>query len=375
MSNLTLHREQSPGTQAIAPPLPAPRNGPINIRLAVQGDFAFIDALQKKHSKMVGFLMRPALEKHIELGRILIAEHANASVGYCLSQDRYFRRDDCGLVSQLNVVQTKQRGLIGATLIKEVFHRASYACKLFSCWCAQDLEANYFWESLGFVPLAFRTGSRKVKRVDGTVGPRIHIFWQRRIREGDLGPGAAAGGTPYWFPAETGNGAIGENRLVLPIPPGTRWQDAKPAVLPGAPGMERLGALPAGKAAVKQRKPRSVKKKAAAVVPQKASTGLWFAPPPGIAPTKEEIAKAKAERKAKPAREKFKNDPALVEAARELSAKYLEQVNASMLLLHADGACGKYDVSRQLESAPSCMNQMKIEQLPAANGVAMLEAA
>src|SRR5437879_9684500 len=87
------------------------------------------------------------------------------------------------------------------------------------CWCAQDIEANYFWESHGFIPLAFRSGSRGKQRV--------HICWQRRIREGDTT-------TPYWFPAQTSAGSIREDRLVLPIPPGTHWRDVMPVVLPGA---------------------------------------------------------------------------------------------------------------------------------------------
>src|SRR5207249_1659370 len=95
--------------------------------------------------------------------------------------------------------------------------RAAYGCKLFCCWCAQDIEANYFWESLGFVPLAFRAGSREKDRV--------HIFWQRRIRAGDSV-------TPYWFPSQTTSGSIREDRLVLPIPPGTHWRDVMPRVLP-----------------------------------------------------------------------------------------------------------------------------------------------
>src|SRR5439155_19994927 len=87
----------------------------------------------------------------------------------------------------------------------------------FCCWCAQDIESNYLWESLGFVPLAFRTGSRDNRRV--------HIFWQRRIREGDCE-------TPYWFPAQTTSGSIREDRLVFPIPPGKRWNDQMPVIVP-----------------------------------------------------------------------------------------------------------------------------------------------
>src|SRR5205814_3093116 len=82
--------------------------------------------------------------------------------------------------------------------------------------------------------LAFRTGSRGKGRRGQA---RIHIFWQKRIREGDTS-------TPWWFPALTTGGAIGEGRLVLPIRPGTHWSDAKPIVLPTAVLLPTAGVLP-----------------------------------------------------------------------------------------------------------------------------------
>src|SRR5882724_11413348 len=84
---------------------------------------------------------------------------SSRSVGYCMSQDRYFKRDEVGIVYQMNISPGAQRKLVGATLLKAVFESAPYGCKLFCCWCAQDLDANYFWESMGFIPLAFRTGA------------------------------------------------------------------------------------------------------------------------------------------------------------------------------------------------------------------------
>ena len=81
-----------------------------------------------------------------------------------------------------------------------MFDRAGWRCKLFCCWCAQDIEANRFWESLGFVALAFRAESRQKRRV--------HIFWQRRIRAGDMT-------TPWWFPSPTSSGSIRQDRLVF----------------------------------------------------------------------------------------------------------------------------------------------------------------
>ena len=131
----------------------------------------------------------------------------NASpLGYCIAQDQYFKRDDVGIIYQMSVLPGKQRGLIGASLLKAQFERSAYGCKLYCCWCAQDIAANHFWESLGFVALAFRAGSEKKSRT--------HIFWQKRIRQGDTT-------TPWWFPSKTAGGSIREDRIVLPIPPGT----------------------------------------------------------------------------------------------------------------------------------------------------------
>jgi N-acetylglutamate synthase-like GNAT family acetyltransferase len=193
--------------------VPIPRIS-VSVRPGTMEDLPFIDGLQKKHSKQLGFMKTAALQGKIKLGHVIIAEDESTQrVGYCIGNDQYFKRDDLGVIFQLNVVPDKRRSLIGATLIKAMFERAAYGCRLFCCWCAQDIEANRFWESLGFVPLAFRAGSKSKDRV--------HIFWQKRIREGDTT-------TPWWFPSKTSGGAIGEERLVLPIPPGTRWHDEMP---------------------------------------------------------------------------------------------------------------------------------------------------
>src|SRR4030095_2802680 len=104
-----------------------------------------------------------------------------------------------------------------------------YGCKLYGCACAQDLPANHFWESLGFVPIAFRAGSTGKKRV--------HIFWQRRI-DADMEEKA----TSYWYLFQTNAGAIREDRIVFPIPPGVHWRDIRPpevrAVAVPAAGVE-----------------------------------------------------------------------------------------------------------------------------------------
>jgi|GEM_PF-1427360 len=370
---------------------------PITVRLGTIQDIPFIDELQKKQTKNLGFMHRGTLEGKIKLGEVLIAEEVVSSewpvvsedtggvpsvapksgltthysplttskrVGYLIGNDRYFKRDELGAIFQLCVVPNKQRGLIGATLLKALFERASYGCKLYCCWCAKDLDANHFWEAMGFVPIAFRSGSKKkVKGPDGKLGPRVHIFWQKRIRSGD-------DSTPWWFPSQTGGGAIGEDRIVLPIPPGVHWSEVESVVLPGSEvggqqstvGADALHSLPTADCRpptdpqtktkrVRKSKsdpqstihsPQSKKKEPYTLRP---SAMIYFDVPKPVLDSK---AAPKSKRE-KPKKVKQKNDPKLVAAARELRDRYLEEVNRNPHLF----SNAKYDVARLVDETAS----------------------
>ncbi len=366
MTTLAIHSE----TRSLLKP--EPRNGPITIRPAMLppgggADLMFIDQLQKKHSSAVGFMPTDQLQKNIAKGKVLIAQdaggHTTARIGYCIFNDKYFKREDLGIVYQLNITPHMQRGLVGASLVKAAFEACPWGVKLFCCWCAQDLAANHFWESIGFVPIAFRAGSRGKEHGGKRKEGRMQIFWQRRIREGDEGPAGVGGGTPYWYPTETSGGSMKENLIVLPIPPGKHWSDELPFVLPGMERSAELKVLSAegttqstqdsALSTQHSRKPRKAKP-AAPAPPARPKRGLWFAAatsPPSAASTNSNHADAKpAEPAVKPKRERRRNDPKLVAAAREWRDRYLEQVNAGLILPEGAGG-GKYDVSRQLEAS------------------------
>jgi len=359
-SSIVSPAPRSSGALVLQPPRPVPRCE-VSVRDAVADDLGFIDQLQKMHSHMVGFLRYAEIEKKIEAGHVVIAlDSAKKPIGYCIAQDQYLKRDDVGIVYQLNVLPLKQRSLIGATLVKAVFDRAAYGCKLFCCWCAQDIQANWFWESIGFVPLAFRTGSRAKQR--------IHIFWQKRIREGDTGPGA----TPYWYPAKTEGGAVGEDRLVLPIPSDTHWRDAKPLVLPGLPAEssappEMPKSLPGGALVKPRPEQQKITKAHAAAIARSKSKHLNGCPggkaavitAGGVkyvdradAPTEELVEAAKKPKRVSKPRQK--HDPKYVKAARDLRDQYLEEINTGRMLPSGCDERGmmaqKYEVSRILEA-------------------------
>lgn len=365
-------------------PLPSPRV-PVTIRPATPADVPFMDGLQKRHRKQVGWMPTAQLEGKVAAGQVLVAEEVASGqlpvaseggngpsplatdnwqlatpvpLGYCIASDRYFKRDDVGIVYQMNVAPGRQRGLIGAALLQAQFDRSAYGCRLYCCWCAQDIAANQFWEAMGFVPLAFRTGS-------GPKG-RTHLFWQKRIRRGDAT-------TPYWFPAQTNAGSLREDRLVLPIPPGTHWSDAKPILLPTAQSDDvghatacrpRADETEPARSSVPYKKPKPVAKPPAPPVrPAGVSMGgLWFAPTVAPAPAAAPAAVEKPRREPKP---KAKNDPRQVAAARELRDRWLEEVNAGRYLPAANP---RYEVCRMLRGGGTAH---VTAQLPALGALAL----
>ncbi len=326
----------------------------VAIRPGMPGDFAFIDRLQTAYCKQLGYMPRAQLQSKLEAGHVLVAEDGGAPVGYVIGTDRYFKRDDCGIIYQLCVEEGQRRSLVGAMLVKAMFDRAAYGCRLFCCWCAQDIEANRFWESLGFVPLAYRAGS-ETKGKRGM--PRVHIFWQKRIRPGD-------NTTPWWFPAKTDSGSIREDRLVLPIPPALHWSEQMPVIHPqdqAAPPAraKKTPALVPGMVASPQEPTPNPRKRVYA----------HFGPPPAT-PTPEPIVPAAStvdQTAPKPRREKRKADPKLIAAARELRDRWLEAVESDPGILLSQG---KYDITRALpEPLPhgrGSLPELQVKALPAA---------
>lgn len=344
--------------------LPVP-DAPINVRLATREDMPFIDALQKQHAKQLGFFTRGQMQGYIDNGWVLVAESKDEGgrmkdevkagettpsssssfipqpsplLGYVASRDRYLKRDELGIIYQLCVTPGVRRKLVGATLLKAVFERAAYGTKLYCCWCAQDLKANLFWESMGFVPLAVRAGSEKKART--------HIFWQKRIRLGDEQ-------TPWWYPSGTDSGAMRAGRIVVPIPPGVSWREAAVPVVDDRNEPEALATdISGGGQTVKRAKKKPVADASGSLgVPVKRSAvqmiglgdrGLRF----GAAKAAEVVVEKKPAEK--PKRERKKVDPQTAARARELRDRWMEAVNAGAA--HVALPAAKYEVSRTLST-------------------------
>ena len=62
--------------------LTVPRCGAIGVRLGTADDIPFIDALQKKHQKMLGFMPMGTIKGKIVAGHVLVAEGGSRFLGY-----------------------------------------------------------------------------------------------------------------------------------------------------------------------------------------------------------------------------------------------------------------------------------------------------
>ena len=60
-------------------PMPLPELPTITTRVATMDDLPFIDALQKKHSKQLGFFPRQQIEGYLKNGWMRVAEERVAS--------------------------------------------------------------------------------------------------------------------------------------------------------------------------------------------------------------------------------------------------------------------------------------------------------
>ena len=347
----------------------------VSIRAATLADLPDVDKLQKANTHQLGFLHRATLEGKIARGEMLVAhegevesqesrvesktENADNSssrltadsrrsttrfAGYVIGSDTYHKREEVGVVYQMAVVKRLRRSTVAATLLRALFASWPMGTKLCCAWCAQDLAANRFWEAMGFVPLAYRAGSEGKERV--------HLFWQKRITEGDVR-------TPWWYPSVTGSGAIREDRLVLPIPEGQHWSETRPTILPGADALGTGGdeiEAEAGEAGddeiVKDKEkpwlPEGVVERDGGFYlgrkrlmtcqmireMQGISTYQMLIVPLDVKlvkemPVRPEV-KKKTKKKAKP---KSKHDPRLATAVRDLRDRWLEHVNTTGLLL------------------------------------------
>lgn len=136
----------------------------------------FIDDLAHKNSEALSFIPRPRLEQYADRGQILLARENDEPAGFLV----FGRGWPETRIYQACTQYDARRRQLGLDLVERLAERATADSALcVRLWCADDLDANAFWASAGFVPVRKRAGGRR--------RGRVHTLWVR-----DLGTGLFA---------------------------------------------------------------------------------------------------------------------------------------------------------------------------------------
>lgn len=199
--------------------LPEGEHKCITIRSALPDDVTFLDHLQKKFSHQVGFLPTRALETNIERGCVSIALENDEPAAYLLGKGNYLRDPHFGIIYQAAVSYDARRRLVGTALVQHFIDHMEPNVRLIGLWCAQDIEANEFWNACGFEAIAARHGSRRKGRV--------HIFWVGKTLRGRH--------EQLRYPRYTQGGLMREQREVFGLDAGQEYRAVELPALPDAP--------------------------------------------------------------------------------------------------------------------------------------------
>jgi N-acetylglutamate synthase-like GNAT family acetyltransferase len=152
--------ESMPSGYLIAP---APTVGVLS--RATAADLQFIDSLQKKFGRSLGFLPTEALEKNLEAGNVDLCLENGDPAGYLLCRPVLSWQPGLSSIVQAAVCMDAQRRHHGLALLLQVEERARERGQVaMQANCAVGVEANEFWAAAGFKPIAHLTPATKSQR-------------------------------------------------------------------------------------------------------------------------------------------------------------------------------------------------------------------
>lgn len=132
---------------------------------ATSKDLKFIDSLQRKFGRSLGFLPTAALVANLEQSNVDLAMENEEPAGYLLCRPRLSWQPLLASIVQAAVAMDAQRRHHGLALLLQVEERARAAGQVgIQANCAVGVEANEFWAAAGFKPIAHLTPATKSGR-------------------------------------------------------------------------------------------------------------------------------------------------------------------------------------------------------------------
>ena len=120
----------------------------VTIRKANPADLDEIKNLADAHKHELGFVLRPALTNSIQRDEVFVAENSGNVVGFI---EFHHRRDGQTTLYHIAVQSDHRRQRTGRQLVDALIRDArEHADGFVQLKCPVDLEANQFYERLGF---------------------------------------------------------------------------------------------------------------------------------------------------------------------------------------------------------------------------------
>jgi N-acetylglutamate synthase-like GNAT family acetyltransferase len=194
-----------PGDGGTPPPTAAsnctyqltPTRTPGILSKATIRDLRYIDSLQKKFGRSLGFLPTQALEVNLQLGNVDLCLENGEPAGYLLCRPVLSWQPGLASIVQAAVQMDAQRRHHGLALLLRIEEEARNRGQVgIQANCAIGVEANEFWAAAGFKPIAHLTPATKSQREI--------ICWRKPLTRK----------LPAWFtvlPAKAGGRALAVN--------------------------------------------------------------------------------------------------------------------------------------------------------------------
>lgn len=128
----------------------------------------FLDSLSRKNGHCVGFLPLIAYMEALNQDRVTLLFYNEEPAGYLIRGPL----KECTKIYQLVIAEELRRIENGTSLLEHLRKQAlAVDAYEISLHCAEDLEANKFWQTLGFQQIGRRLKDRSGRR------------WQNRYRQ------------------------------------------------------------------------------------------------------------------------------------------------------------------------------------------------